>query len=125
MVPTGLLLLYYCVMAKRQVSPTPEAAEAIRVLGQQIRIGRHRKGWSAESLAARIGVSPRTVTSIEAGSPGTSIATVLNAAVTVGVRIFGADRDELVAMRRRGDEVIALLSGRVFEKSGDDAIPDF
>jgi transcriptional regulator with XRE-family HTH domain len=113
-------------MPKRQVVPVPEVEEAIRVLGQQIRLGRHRKGWTAESLAARIGVSPRTVTSIESGSPGTSIATVLNAAVAVGVRLFGADRDELVAMRRRGEDIAALLPSRVFEKEDhDDDVPDF
>lgn len=112
-------------MAKRVVSPNPEAAEAIRVLGQQIRVGRQQKGWTAANLGARIGVSPRTITSIESGSPGTSIGNVLNAAVVVGVRLFGADRDELVAMRRRGEETVALLPGRVFEKSDDDAVPDF
>jgi transcriptional regulator with XRE-family HTH domain len=112
-------------MPKRVISPAPEAMEAIRVLGQQIRLGRQRKGWSAASLAARIGVHPNTVTAIEAGSPGTSIATVLNAAVAVGVRLFGADRDELVAMRRRGDELIALLPSRVFERGDDDAVPAF
>lgn len=112
-------------MPKRQLAPTPEAAAAIAILGQQIRMGRQRKGWSVASLARRVGVSPPTITAIEAGSPGTSIGNVLNAAVTVGVRLFGAERDELVALRRRGEEVIALLPSRVFEERGDDAVPDF
>lgn len=112
-------------MAKRRVETTPEAAEAIAILGQQIRRGRHRKGWTVASLAARIGVSPPTITAIEAGSPGASIGNVLNAAVTVGVRLFGAERDELTTLRRRGEEVIALLPQRVFEDGGDDAVPDF
>lgn len=112
-------------MAKKQVVPTPEAAEAIAVLGQQIRRGRQRKGWSVASLAARTGVAPRTISNIEAGQPGASIGNVLNAAVTVGVRLFGAERDELVALRRRGDEVIALLPQRVVEQRGDDVVPDF
>jgi transcriptional regulator with XRE-family HTH domain len=112
-------------MAKRPVVPTPEAAEAIAILGQQIRRGRQRKGWSVASLAERVGVSPPTITAIEAGNPGTSIGNVLNAAVTVGVRLFGADRDELIALRRRGQEVIALLPQRVIEERGGDAVPDF
>lgn len=112
-------------MPKRRLNPTAESAAALAILGQQIRMGRHRKGWSMASLAARIGVSPPTVAAIEAGSPGTSIGTVLDAAVTVGVQLFGADRAELVAMRRRGDEVIALLPSRVIEDRRDDAVPDF
>ncbi|MCA9159868.1 MAG: helix-turn-helix transcriptional regulator [Planctomycetales bacterium] len=114
-------------MAKREISLTPEAQEAILILGQQIRRGRHRKGWSAASLASRVGVSPRTITSIEAGSAGTSIGTVLNAAVVVGFPLFGADRYELIALRRRGEEVLALLPGRVFEndEDDDDVVPDF
>lgn len=112
-------------MPKRKVMPTPEAADALAILGQQIRRGRHHKGWSVASLAARTGVSAPTITAIEAGSPGASIGTVLNAAVTVGVRLFGVERDELVALRRRGDEIIALLPQRVVEDRGDDAIPDF
>lgn len=111
-------------MAKRTISPPPEAAEAIRILGQQVRVGRQRRGWTVASLAARIGVSPRTVTAIEAGAPGTAVGNVLTAAVTVGVRLFEADRDQLVAMRRRGEEVIALLPARVHERIEDD-VPDF
>lgn len=95
------------------------------ILGQQIRLGRQRKGWTVASLAARTGVSAPTITAIEAGSPGASIGNVLNAAVTVGVRLFGAERDELVALRRRGEEVIALLPSRVVQERGDDAVPDF
>lgn len=112
-------------MAKRTVVPTPEAAEAIAILGQQIRRGRQRKGWSVASLASRVGVSPPTITAIEAGSSGASIGNVLNAAVTVGVRLFGAEREELIALRRRGEEVIALLPHRVIEERGGDAVPDF
>lgn len=112
-------------MSKRIVSPTPEAAEAIAILGQQIRLGRQRKGWTVAGLAARTGVSAPTITAIEAGSPGSSIGNVLNAAVTVGVRLFGAERDELVVLRRRGEELIALLPSRVMQEQGDDAVPDF
>lgn len=112
-------------MSKRQVAPTPEAEAAIAILGQQIRMGRQRKGWSVAGLATRAGVSAPTISAIESGSPGASIGNVLNAAVTVGVRLFGADRDELVAMRRRGEEVIALLPSRVVARRGDDAVPDF
>lgn len=112
-------------MSKRSVSPNPEAAEAIRLLGQLIRRGRHGRGWSVESLATRVGVSAKTIASIEAGSPGASIGTVLNAAVVVGVRLFGMERDELVEARRRGDELLALLPSRVVDKRGDDDVPTF
>ncbi|MBX3285815.1 MAG: helix-turn-helix domain-containing protein [Acidimicrobiales bacterium] len=112
-------------MPKRKIATSPEAGAAITVLGQQIRLERQRRGWTVANLAARAGVSSPTIVAIEAGSPGTSIGNVFNAAVVVGVRLFGAERDELVAMRRRGEEVIALLPSRVVPERGDDAVPDF
>ena len=84
-------------MARASVIATRAADDALRVLGAQIRFARHGKNWTAAELGARIGVSPRTITSIESGNPSASIGNVFNAAITVGVNLFSAEANELAA----------------------------
>lgn len=113
-------------MARRTISPMPAADDALKTLGIQIRLARHERGWTAAELAARSGVSERTVLAIEAGAPGTAVGTVFNAAVLVGLPLFGVeDRAELARMRRRGEERLALIPSRVYrprEGNGADAL---
>ncbi len=101
-------------MAKRQVAPTRMAADALAVLGSQVRLARHAKRWTAADLGTRIGASARTVTAIERGSPGVAIGTVLNAASVLGVPLFGAEGSELARLRRRGEERVALIPRREY-----------
>jgi transcriptional regulator with XRE-family HTH domain len=101
-------------MAKRAVEPTRAAADALAVLGAQIRVARHGKNWTAVDLGMRIGADPRTVTAIERGSPGVSIGTVLSAASVLGVPLFGDDDDETARLRRRGEERVALIPSREY-----------
>lgn len=72
-------------MARIRVSPRRGAADAIAILGQQIKAARYARKWTAADLAARISVDRRTVAAIEAGSPAVSIGNVLNAADILGV----------------------------------------
>lgn len=115
-------------MARRSIPMTAAAADAARILGQQIRAARHDRGWTATDLAQRLGVSPVTVRAIETGASGTAIGTVLNAAVLTGVPLFGVeDKAELARMRLRGEERLALIGQRVRPPKGadDDDLLDF
>lgn len=114
-------------MVKREVAPTRVAADALAVLGTQIRLARHENNWTAAELAARVGVGPRTVTAVEKGSPGVAVGTVFSAASVVGIPLFGASDDELVRLRRRGEERIALIPSREHRprSTGDDDGLDF
>ena len=114
-------------MAKREIAPTRAAADALSVLGTQIRFARHQKKWTAADLGARIGVSARTVTSVERANPGVAVGTVLSAASVVGLPLFGADDDELARLRRRGEERVALIPSREYQTrdGGDDDGLDF
>ncbi len=102
-------------MAKRAISPTRAAADALVVLGTQIRAARHDKNWTAADLGMRIGADPRTITAIERGSPGVSIGTVFSAASVLGVPLFAADDDERARLRRRGEERVALIPSREYQ----------
>ena len=110
------------MIAKSEIAPTRAAADALAVLAAQIRLARNHKNWTAADLGARIGVSARTVTSIEKGSPGVAIGTVLSAASIAGVSLFGASGEELARLRRRGEERVALLPTREYQpRSGGDS----
>lgn len=101
-------------MGRIRVSPRRGAADAVDVLGQQIKAARVARKWTASELAERIGVDRRTVAAIEAGDPAVSIGNAFNAADIVGVLLFGAeDRSELARLRREGRDRLALLPIRV------------
>lgn len=112
-------------MARASVIATRAADDALRVLGAQIRFARHEKNWTAAELAARIGVSPRTITSIESGNPRASIGNVFNAAITVGVNLFSAEANELARLRRRGEQTLALIPSRVYHPRTKESPGDF
>lgn len=110
-------------MAKRAISPTRAAADALVVLGTQIRMARHDRNWTAADLGMRIGADPRTVTAIERGSPGVSIGTVFSAASVLGVPLFGDD-DERARLRRRGEERVALIPSREYQPRSTTGLDD-
>ncbi|WP_036376639.1 helix-turn-helix domain-containing protein [Mycolicibacterium austroafricanum] len=114
---------------KKAVAPTRAGADALAVLGAQIRLARHDKNWTAAELGMRVGVGPRTITAIERGAPGVAIGTVFSAATVLGVPLFGANDAELARLRRRGEERIALMPSREYHPrtvlDADDAALDF
>ena len=100
-------------MSKHRVAISRASADALGVLGHQVKLARHARNWSIADLAARLGVNPRTVTNLEAGAPSVSIGTVFNAAFLVGVDLFGLSGHELARARRAGQETLALLPAKV------------
>lgn len=113
-------------MTRREISMTPAAAEAARLLGAQIRSARHERRWSATELAERAGVSQRTVLAVEAGKPAPSIGNVLNLAALAGVELFNqSDPAEIALARRRAEERLALLPAQVRKLSDKDDDGDY
>ncbi|MHA6667482.1 helix-turn-helix transcriptional regulator [Homoserinimonas sp. A447] len=112
-------------MGRQKIELSPAAADAAIVLGQQVRLARHHRNWTAAELAERAGVSPRTVTEMEKGSPAVSLGNALGLAVTVGVPLFG-DRSDVVAQRRLGAAKLALMPSRVYHpRSGPEVDLNF
>ncbi len=112
-------------MSKRRVAVSRASADALGVLGNQIKQARHARKWSIADLAARLGVNPRTVTNVEAGAPSVSIGTVFNAAFFVGVDLFGLSGTELARARRAGEETLALLPAKVRRPVATESNDDF
>jgi DNA-binding XRE family transcriptional regulator len=100
-------------MPRRTVAVTRASEDALAVLGNQIKAARAARGWTQRDLAARVGITQKTMHAIEAGSPAVSIGNVFNAAFTVGVNLFGLDGPDLARARRQGEDTLALLPARV------------
>lgn len=100
-------------MAKKVRVFAPQTLDAAQVLGVQIAQARRARGWTAEELAERVGVSARTVSSLEHGSPTVAMGTAFEAATMLGVNLFGADGPDLARLARQGREILALLPSRV------------
>jgi transcriptional regulator with XRE-family HTH domain len=83
--------------------------EAVRVLGQQIRIGRLERKLSVAELAERVGVSRDMMQRIESGDPRCAIGVAFEAASIVGVALFEEDRDKLTLRMNEQDEKLRLM----------------
>jgi transcriptional regulator with XRE-family HTH domain len=110
-------------MAKLAIPIDTETSDALKLLGAQIRLARHAKGWTAENLAQRVGVSKRTMLAVEAGSASVAVGTVFSAAVVAGVPLFQMTGRDLAREVRSTERVLALLPSRVDrgKKDLDDA----
>ena len=101
-------------MGRTRVGMTSVAENALAVLGNEVRLARAGKKMTIAELAARAGVSPRTVSAIEAGAPATAVGNVFTVAAAVGFPLFYVeDPNEFAALRLRGEEKIALMPKRV------------
>jgi transcriptional regulator with XRE-family HTH domain len=94
-------------------APTRPTLEAAALLGAQIRLARTRRKMTLAELAQRVGVTPTTIRKIEAGDPHVILAAAFDAAVVVGVELFGPDEGARRAERRRVEDQLALLPSRV------------
>jgi len=93
--------------------------DAVGALGAEIAAGRRAAGWTQEQLAERLGVTRKLLARIEHGGPNVSIGTVLEAAVLVGVPLFGVNRRDLPLVADRARAQAALLPARVRHSSLD------
>lgn len=84
-------------------------AEAIRLLGQQIKLGRKQRRWSESELAERAGIARATLQKIEKGDPTGTIGLVFEVATLVGIQLFDADLAELARHRATAGAMLSLL----------------
>lgn len=109
----------------RNHSHARATVDAAQVLGAQVARARRERGWTAAELAERVGVSARTITSLEKGSLGVALGTAFEAATMLGLPLFGTDGpDGLAVLARRERDVLALLPSRVYA-SREPARDDF
>lgn len=113
-------------MARRHLRPfSPYAVEAARLLGGLIRLARRERRWSQDELAARIGVTPRTVYKIERGDPTVGLGSAFEAAALLGVPLFHAERSRLSVDLDRAEARTALLPRTRRASAADEVKDDF
>lgn len=105
---------------------TAQAADAARILGQQIRLARHANRMTAARLAELANVSPRVITLIERGDPAVSFGNVLNAATHAGVPLFDiTDPKTLARTRQQGEQALTLIPSNVRNRKERELDGDF
>jgi transcriptional regulator with XRE-family HTH domain len=72
-------------MKKRNTILLPRAQKTISVLGENIRLARLRRKFSAEQVAERANISRPTLLSIEKGSPNVSIGAYVKVLSVLGL----------------------------------------
>ena len=107
-------------MGRQHILLDPVAADAVALLGLLVREARVRYGWTQADLAARAGVSARTVSAVESGAGSTSIGAVFNVVVAAGVRLFDFSPLELSSALRRTNDTVVLLPKRIRPKAWPD-----
>jgi transcriptional regulator with XRE-family HTH domain len=83
--------------------------EAVRLLGQSIRLARIDRKLTVEELAERAGLSRGLVQRIEKGDMGCAIGAAFEAAAIVGVRLFDANQSTMTAAIASNERILTLL----------------
>lgn len=96
------------------------AAEAARLLGRRIALGRREHRWTVAELAERVGVSDNTIRKVERGDPSVALGTAFEAASLVGVRLFSEDAATRAREAEYVDARLAVLPERVRRRAVDD-----
>lgn len=96
--------------------------DALKLLGQLIKLRRQERKWSADELAERVGISRPTLRKIEKGSPQCSIGLVFEAAYLVGIPLFDLDAKSMASQLKHNDDLLTLLpqSIRTVDRDVDD-----
>jgi transcriptional regulator with XRE-family HTH domain len=110
---------------KRPRHYSPYAVDAARLLGAQIRLARRQRRWSQDELAARVGVTPRTVSKIEHGDLSVGLGAALEAASLLGVPLFHAERSRLSTDLDLTEARSALLARPSRARPDDEVKDDF
>lgn len=85
------------------------SVEAVRLLGQSIRLARIDRKLTVGELAERAGLSRGLLQRIEKGDMGCAIGAAFEAAAIVGVRLFDADQSTMVATIKSNEKILTLL----------------
>ena len=99
---------------KNKVCLLPQIQENLKVMGEQIKYARLRRGLSAELVAERSNISRATLCSIEKGSPSVAIgyyAAVLHALNNMDTDLTLVARDDALG-RKLQDLELTRKKGR-------------
>ncbi len=105
-------------MPSRQRSYSKLTREALRLLGQRIKLARKERRMSEMDLAERIGVARSTLQKIENGDPIVDIGLVFEAAVLTGVPLFAPAATSLAPHLRAVQDRLVLMPACIRKPQG-------
>ena len=95
--------------------------EALKLLGQTIRLGRIERKLTVQDLADRAGISRGLLQRVEKGDLKCEVGVVFELATLVDVKLFDADASSLANHISRTEDKLALLPKHVHKtKAVDD-----
>jgi transcriptional regulator with XRE-family HTH domain len=103
-------------VVRRSHTYSPQALDAVRVLGLRIAEGRRQRRWTQAALCERAGVSRVTLRNAERGEPTVAIGVVFELATLVGVELYGLPSGELRGLVARESDRLALLPAHVYPR---------
>lgn len=72
-------------MGRKTAAPLPAIARALAELGQNLKLARQRRGFTAELVAERAGMSRPTLRAVERGDAGVTLGAVAGVLHTLGL----------------------------------------
>jgi len=85
------------------------SCDAAALLGAQIRVSRKERKYTAQELADRAGISRGLLQRIEKGDPKCGIGAVFEVAAILGIKLFDADKYDIIANLRQAENILTLL----------------
>ncbi len=88
-------------MGRKTAAPLPAIVRALDELGQNLRLARQRRGFTAELVAERAGMSRPTLRSVERGDAGVTLGAVASVLHTLGLEseLAGVGRDDVLGRK--------------------------
>ena len=90
-----------------------DTTEALMLLGRQIAATRRERGWTAQELAERVGISKVTVLKIEHGKASVRLGDAFETATVLGLPLFHPDPDRRRLQAAWLKDRLAVLPERV------------
>ena len=87
--------------------------EALSLLSANIKIARKERGWTAQEVADRAGISRGLLQRIEKGDPKCEVGMTLEVAVILGLPLFDVDRKGLNQHLHYAEKILSLLPKNV------------
>jgi transcriptional regulator with XRE-family HTH domain len=101
---------------RRPHTYSPEALDAVRVLGLRIAEGRRLRRWTQAELCERASISATTLRNAERGDPTVGVGVMFELATLVGVELFGVPASQLSALSARESDRLAVLPSHVYPR---------
>jgi transcriptional regulator with XRE-family HTH domain len=98
---------------------SPSTTDALHILGAQIQAARRERGWTAQELADRVGITRVTLHKIERGDASVRLGDAFETATVLGIPLYADPERRRLEAARLSDR-LAVLPQKVRRREVDD-----